>query len=194
MTIPTNPTNAERATYAANIVKAYRSANPDQKRRGMMWYRVANELAETIAGDARTGAGVIAALSARQSWERNVRFATETFATGEPKGHTRAVLEKVRRIMDGESPETVLPMHLKTGHFYKCIADPTDRDAVVIDRHALDAMTGEINGDRNRGLSNVKRYNVAADAYRHAARFIGESPMVTQAVVWVAHRDSLTSR
>jgi hypothetical protein len=192
MTIPTNPTNAERAVYAANIVKAYRAANPDQTRRGMMWYRVAHDLATTIAGDARTGAGVIAAFSARQRWELNVKNATETFTTGEPKGHTRVVLDKVRRILDGESPENVLPMHLKTGHFYRCIADPTDRDAVVIDRHAHDIAVGRRYSDReNRGLSNANRYNALADAYRHAARFVGESPMIVQATVWVAHVDSL---
>jgi hypothetical protein len=139
-------------------------------------------------GDARKGAGMLAALSAQRPWEVNVSLATDA-ADGDVHGHTEAVLAKVRAIMEGADPAEILPMELKTGHFYRCIVDPAAPDPVVIDRHAHDVAAGERYGSRNRGLSNVNRYATLALAYRLAARELGEIPKVVQAVVWVRQVD-----
>lgn len=185
MTIPVDPTESERAAYQDNILRVYAAANRDQFMRGRVWYQVAHDLAETIAGDARTGAGVIAVLSARQKWDVNVRTATKCCA-GDITGHTKANLEKVRRILDGEDPENVLPVGMKTHQFYRCILDPDDPEAVVIDRHAHDVAVGRRYSEKeNRGLSSAKRYGVLADAYREAAKVAGMSPSALQAIVWV---------
>lgn len=189
MTIPTEPSEAERAAYTDNILRMYADATADQVTRGKAWYSVAHDLAETIAPDARTGAGVIAVLSARQSWDVNVRTATRC-CTGDIGGHTRANLVKVQRILDGEDPENVLPKGLKTHQFFRCIADPTDTRAVVIDRHAHDVAVGRKYTEKeNRGLSNPKRYDVLADAYREAAKIAGIRPMELQAIVWCVWTD-----
>ncbi|MEW2451960.1 hypothetical protein AB0896_31115 [Streptomyces parvulus] len=89
--------------------------------------------------------------------------------------------------MAGTDPSEVLPMHIKTGYFYVCIADPEHTDAVVIDRHAHDIAVREVYGQRDRGLGAVGRYNALADCYRAAAQKIGEVPSKVQAVTWVAH-------
>ncbi|SFI80808.1 hypothetical protein SAMN05216275_10543 [Streptosporangium canum] len=191
MPIDINPDAAIREGYVRNILKVWDSATTDQMARGMNWYRTANQLAEMISdGNVNAGAGVIAALSANKSWGENVKLATRAFANGEPTGHVGDAIRKAARIMSGESPELVLPMDSKTGHFYRCIADPTDADAICIDRHAHDVAVGERYGSADRGLGSKNRYALLAHVYREAAQRLGMLPQVVQAVTWVVWIES----
>jgi hypothetical protein len=190
--IPIKPSDSTRRRYIRNIVKVYNQATPDQKRRGAEWYRAANQLATMISdGNTRAGAGVIAALSANKAWDINQRIARRAFETGKPTGHVRDALTKAARIMAGEDPEDVLPMAMKTGNFFRCIADPDDQEAVVIDRHAHDVAVGRPWGDDDRGLSSKGRYAVLSLAYRNAAAKLGVTPSVLQATVWVVWTEAL---
>lgn len=195
MSIPARPSESTIRRYATNIVAVYGSASQDQISRGTQWYRVAHDIAAMIGETVEQGAAVIAILSARNSWERNVKIATDAIATGEPKGHTKANLDKVRRVLNGEDPESVLPMTLKTGHFYRCIVNPDDPDAVVIDRHAHDVAVGRRYSEReDRGLSSQSRYDSLAKAYRIASRRLNVSPATVQAVTWCVQVDSNNNR
>jgi hypothetical protein len=195
MPIPIKADEETRERYVQNIMKAYRLATPAQKIKGQEWYPVAHDLAATLAdGDVRTGAGVLAALSANKSWRENQRLARKALTTGEAYGHVGNILEKVRRIMEGEDPENVLPMEVKTGHFYRCIVDPADPDPVVIDRHAHDVAVGEIYGNRERGLSSKGRYALLAHCYREAALRLGIIPSELQAVTWVRQTQMIAGR
>ncbi|MFF3166750.1 hypothetical protein [Streptomyces sp. NPDC003273] len=186
--IPVKSTEEQRAAYTQAIVDKWNSATPDQRRRGREWYATAHALAAEIAeGNTHKGAGVLAALSANKSWSENCRLARKAFTEGTASGHVRDAITKANRIMAGTHPSEVLPMHIKTGHFYLCIADPENAEAVVIDRHAHDIAVREIYGQRDRGLGAAGRYNLLADCYRVAAREIGEIPSKVQAVTWVAH-------
>lgn len=181
-----------REEYTENIIAAWRAATPDQVQRGRTWYRTANALAAAIAdGCARAGAGVIAALSANKSWADNTELARRVYTTGVPSGHVKDALTKVAKIMGGADPSDVLPMDRKTGMFFRCIADPSDPDAVVVDRHAHDIAVGEIYGQRDRGLSSASRYELLANCYREAAMRLGELPSTVQAVTWVAHTERI---
>jgi hypothetical protein len=191
--IGTRATNAQLSTYVANIVQAYRAATPDQLARGKCWYPVAHDLALVVGnGDVRMGAGVIAALSAQRSWKVNQALATDA-SNGNVHGQTEQTLAKVRAMLAGTDPADVLPLNLKTGHFFASISDPSDPDPVTIDRHAHDVATGQRGGERNRGLSNVTRYATLALAYRLAARQLGEIPSVVQAVTWCRQVDLNTA-
>ncbi|QNP76166.1 hypothetical protein IAG44_39995 [Streptomyces roseirectus] len=75
--------------------------------------------------------------------------------------------------------------------FFRCIADPCDPDAVVIDRHAHDVAVGEIYGTRERGLGNARRYALLAHCYREAALRLGELPSTVQSVTWVVHTERI---
>lgn len=187
--IPVKSTEEQRTAYTQAITERWHSATPDQRHRGRAWYVTAHRLAAEIAdGDVITGAGVLAALSANKSWSENCRLARQAFAEGvATTGHVRDAITKTNRIMAGTHPSEVLPMHLKTGYFYLCIADPQNTEAVVIDRHAHDIAVREIYGQRDRGLGALGRYNVLANCYRDAAHKIGEIPSKVQAVTWVAH-------
>lgn len=189
--IPTKPSDATRRRYIRNIVHAYGNATDDQKRRGAEWYRTAHQLAELLSdGNTRAGAGVIAALSANKAWDTNQKLARDAF-NGNVHGHVSNALGKVAKIMAGVDPAEVLPMEMKTGNFYRCILDPEDPEAVVIDRHAHDVAIGRPYGDAERGLSSKGRYAVLSLAYRNAAAKLGITPSVLQATVWVFWTESL---
>ena len=183
MPIDINPGATIREGYVRNILAVWDSATVDQRARGVAWYRTANQLAEMLSeGNVVAGAGVIAALSANKSWGDNVKLATQAFECGEPSGHVGDAIRKAARIMSGEAPELVLPMDSKTGHFYRCILDPTDADAICVDRHAHDIAVGRRYGNQDRGLGAKGRYALLAHVYREAAQRLWELPQVVQAV------------
>lgn len=187
--IPTVADDATHARYVSNIVSLYNQATADQAARGRSWYLTANQLASVMSeGNTRAGAGVIAALSPQKAWLYNVKLAEEAFENNEARGQVGDACRKAERIMLGENPLDVLPTDSKTWNFYRCIVDPDDAEAVVIDRHAHDIAVGEVYGSADRGISkSKKRYATLAHAYREAARQLGEIPSVVQATTWVTH-------
>lgn len=187
--IPTKPSDAERESYVVNVIAAFRAAPPAAHERGRNWYPAAHDIARIVGdGDPRIGAGVIAALSPNKSWDQNVRLATDA-GKRNIHGHVGDALGKVRRILNGADPETVLPPDSKTWNFFRCIFDPTDPDPIVVDRHAHDIAVNKIYGNRDRGLSAAARYAVFAHTYRVAAVELDIIPQVLQATVWCAHID-----
>ncbi|WAB08781.1 hypothetical protein SEA_ANDRIS_77 [Streptomyces phage Andris] len=181
-----------REQYVQNIIDVRRQANEEQATQGRLWYSTAHGLADMMAeGDVRLGAGLLAALSPQTSWPLNVELAKNAYATGQPSGHLGDALAKAAKILAGTDPAEVLPMDRKTGHFYRCILDPADADAVCIDRHAHDIAVGEEYGARERGLGAKGRYALIAHCYREAAQRLGELPSTVQAITWVVWRDRL---
>ncbi|MEU0344219.1 hypothetical protein ABZ092_36075 [Streptomyces bobili] len=183
---------ATRERYVKNVLEVWGAASEEQVARGRQWYRTAHEVADMMAeGDVRTGAGLLAALSPQTAWPLNVELAKAAYETKEPTGHLGDALAKAAKILAGTDPAEVLPMDRKTGHFYRCILDPSDADAVCIDRHAHDIAVGEEYGARERGLGAKGRYALIAHCYREAAQRLGELPSVVQSVTWVVWRDRL---
>lgn len=190
--IPIKLEDGAREYYVRNIVSVWSSATDDQFETGAHWYEQAHWTARMLAdGDVRKGAGVLAALSPQTSWWLNVELAADAFDAGVATRHTRDSTGKANRILRGADPVDVLPMERKTGHFFRCIVDPEDPEAVCIDRHAYDIAVGIPLGDWNRGLSAHGRYRLVADAYRGAAERVRSIPSVVQAVCWVAWRESI---
>ena len=168
-------------TLAANIRDAWNAATDDQKNRGRVWYQVAHELAEIVGhGDVRKGAGLIAALSPRMQWDRNVTLAMDA-SNGNVHGALGASLRKAEAIVNGANPEDVLPMTAKTGQFYLNIVDPTNRDAVTVDCWAYRIATRDWAA---AGPKSAKDYREVADAYRMVAREVNEVPANVQAGTW----------
>jgi hypothetical protein len=177
-----------------NIENAVRSASPQDIKGGSEWYKQAQEIAHEIGGgDIRKGAGIIAATSPGTAWNTNIRMARDVAKTGTTRGYiTQAELGKAQRIREGEDPETILPMGLKTGHFFKNILDPSDPSAVTIDRHAHDLAVGRKLGSANRALGAPGRYNTFVSAHMQATNKLSdmgiEVPNQTQAISWVNWR------
>lgn len=186
--IPIEISARRRRQFITNIISVWDAATPDQELHGRSWYQSAHAPAVMLtAGNARLGAGVIAALSANKSWEENIRLARLACGTGLAVGHVTDALAKATAILAGTDPAEVLPMTRKTGHFFRCILDPDDPEAVVIDRHAHDVAVGRLYGNRDRGLSSIRRYQLLADCYHRAAARLGELPSTVQAVTCVVH-------
>lgn len=190
--IPIQTDGLTRERMVQNVISVFESASEDQLASGREWYPSAHRIADMIAdGDTRVGAGLLAALSPQTSWSQNVELAADAYDTGNPTRHLGDALGKAAKILAGIDPETVLPMDRKTGQFYRCIVDPTDADAVCVDRHAHDIAIGREYGSEDRGLSAKGRYALIAHIYREAAQRLGELPLTVQAVTWVAWRDRL---
>jgi hypothetical protein len=190
--IPIKTDARTREQYVRNIIDTWLDASAEQELQGRDWYPSAHRLAESMTGgDVRVGAGLLAALSPQTAWWLNIELATEAYQSGTPARHTGNCLAKAAKILAGVDPVEVLPMDRKTGHFYRSILDPTDADAVCIDRHAHDIAVGEEYGAKDRGLGSKGRYALIAHCYREAAQRLGEIPSVVQAVTWVVWRDRL---
>jgi hypothetical protein len=203
-----NLAQAQFHTHVQNIIDKYHTASPELMKGGSAWYERAHEEAKKIGGgDVRKGAGIIAALSPLNDWDRNVAEAHELRKTG---GVSGALLpqnvEKARRIHGGEDPHDVLGGH-KVRSFFENIHDPSSTEHVTIDRHAYDIAMGHPFVGTGRkstprggggkmspdiGLSAISRYQHFVHAYKSASEQLGvEVPNKAQAVSWVAHRGAL---
>lgn len=178
-----------------NVTAAYRAASADDRVAGRGWYATARQVAESLdPADPSRAAAVIAVLSPRLSWRKNVEAAADAYA-GRPLRVLSANADKARRIIAGEDPEDVVSGP-KTRAFWRTIADPTDPRAVVVDRHAVDVACGRVLGDAARGklLGRAGGYDAVCDVYRRAARALSRefgtdlSPAQVQATAWLYWR------
>lgn len=202
-------------TRTRNITAAFRAATIEDRAAGREWYQRASYLALQLATEhgttMRQAAGVIAALSPRLAWRKNVEYARLAFrlyyvGTMRHPLQSRAVWEsqmpvlkanarKAWRILEGEDPDAVLGGP-KVRAFYFTIVSPDDPRAVVIDRHAFDVAAGQVLDDARRGivLGRKGAYDAVSTLYRRAARIIsretGEhwTPAEIQATTWTYWR------
>lgn len=174
-----------------NIESAYHHATAAQLQEGLAFYPRGQEIAHEIGrGNIKVGAGVIAALSPKTEWGLNVSRAQEFMKKGTVAGLS-ANVRKAQRIREGEDPEEVLPMHLKTGHFYKNLSDPDNPNYLSVDTHAHDVASAMKPGYASRrGLGEAGRYNTFVSAYNLASQRLGiEIPNRVQSVTWHVWRD-----
>lgn len=187
----------ERVTR--NITSVFRSGTAEQVAKGLAWYDVASDTAESFAGlygvTFEVAAGVIAALSPNNSWGHNVRLAERFVAQGGlTEGYFKANLEKASRILAGEDIPTVLNGR-KTTNFYRSIIT-RGLDGITIDRHAWAIAVNQ------RGATpslSAARYGFAVAGYERAASRLavtGEGDLTAaqvQAITWVIWRDRFWS-
>ena len=186
-----------------NIKAVYLLATTQEKIDGARWYSSANEIAMQLAIDygltLQTTAGVIASLSPRNKWSRNVIDAEnliETFVRdpesaanvkvctfGKNKEKALNILkadqdfytENVRDILKG--PKLI--------EFFNCILHVED---VCIDGHAYCIFNGSRTSLKDVPSIGVKlRAEIKSDFKKAAAKF-KISPAEMQAITWVTWR------
>ena len=187
------------------ILATFFNASPAELADGATWYQRASDAASIIASkyalSADIVAGVIAALSPSNRWERNVSDADLLCRSYVLGGHTAADKVKVStygankvkalRILAGESPLDVLG-GLKVRAFYRCIIG--DESAVCIDGHAYAVWAGERIPTTQTPKIGAKLYASIASDYIRAADTINGilsadySAAQIQAIVWLAYR------
>ncbi len=180
-----------RAT-APNVVRTYEAATAEQLADGLVWYDNAHGAAASLDPECpRRAAGVIAALSPRMPWARNLELAARAYADGVATGALSRSCRQANDILAGGDPLDVLA-GTKVRAFFTLIDRPDDPDTVVIDRHAIDVAVGQRLQEPLRvawyPTQRVGVYERFARCYRRAAGVLGVRPGQVQAVTWVTWR------
>lgn len=179
---------------ARQVLRVYRQATDEQVTEGLRWYHHAHGVAASLdPADPRRAAGVIAALSPRVAWARNVELAARACADGRASGTLGSSQRAADAILAGGDPLAVL-RGPKVRAFFTLIADPDDPVAVCVDRHGIDVAVGQRLREAQRSawfpLQRRGLYDTFAGCYRRAARRLGVRPAQVQAVTWVHWRTS----
>jgi hypothetical protein len=185
----------DKERLARNIIATFDAATPAERAEGRAWYATARQVAESLdPQDVKRAAAVIAVLSPRVSWDRNVTMAADAYA-GRPLACLKANAHKAEAIVSGGDPEEYVKGD-KVRAFWRAIVNPSDARAIVIDRHAIDVAFGEVMDDDRRGkvLGRQGAYAEVADRYVYAAELLNErldtdlTPVQVQATTWVTWR------
>ena len=190
-------------TNVDNIKAIYQLATLTEKQDGVAWYPNARQIARVLASKhgihPAEAAGVIAALSPRNRWERNVQDADSLIAAFQAGGAEQAMLTKVctfgankakaiRILAAGVLTDADVLAILsgpKLKEFYSCIQGIND---VCIDGHAFCIWAANRTGLKDVPAIGVKlRREIKVD-YRAAAKELGIEPSACQAVTWVVWR------
>lgn len=191
-----------------NILAVFFTAGPTEIEEGLRWYSNANQIARRIGnaylgGDYSVAAGVIAALSPNNKWERNVRDAEalcKAYFNGADLDDIKVSTfglnkDKAIAILKGAAPREALGGR-KVLAFYECIIGG---DSVCIDGHAYAIWLGQRVPTSKTPTINEKLYRKIADDYRLAAKQINEiinrdgpvqwfSAADVQAITWITWR------
>ena len=185
-----------------NIIAVYNLASVADKDQGESWYARALEFAGKLSAlydiEVTTIVGVIASLSPRNRWERNMQDA-ESMVKAYANGATykdlmqlkvctfKAGKDKAARILTDkiydrfELLETLKGPKLQ--EFFNCILG--DVDDVCIDGHAYSIWVGDrITLVNVPSIGKKLRQSIKAD-YQSAAQSLGVKPHVVQAITWV---------
>jgi hypothetical protein len=179
---------ASLETLTRRILRTFDRATASDLESGATWYEEAHNLATTLATgdvDLERAAAVIAALSPRTTWSRNVAGATLLLTTGDvlPGLIGRNVDTARRAAVDGFDALS----GPKTSAFARNIAG--DEESVTVDVWAARV----VNVDPDAQLSRKGVYEAVAHAYRLAARRRGVTPATMQATTWIVARDGRAS-
>jgi hypothetical protein len=183
------------ATLTARILRVWNRATQSDIEAGARWYSEAQELASTLTGRPYSGgilnleqtASIIAALSPRTSWSRNVAGAVALVIEGPTAA--RRVGCMTRNVETAQRAKTEGFAALngpKTSRFARNIAG--DRESVTVDVWA--ARVADIDPDL---LSRVGVYDAVERAYQNAARRVGVDPATMQATTRIVARNGRSS-
>lgn len=167
----------------------YRTASPRQVEAGHQWYPAAHEIARNMADEhlvtIEVAAGILAALSPRLGWGKNVMMAERMLSSLGTLDHgiLGRSLAHGRAIYDGAHPLEVMKGP-KTVAFYNAILTAGESPDAVIDVHAWAMLVGE----RGTPPPTNKQYREAADRMAKAAKILGVSVHEVQATTWLTWR------
>lgn len=186
-----------------NIIAVYNLASVADIQQGQSWYARALVFAVRLSDlydiETRTIVGVIASLSPRNRWERNMQDAESMVKVYANGGNYQDLMnlkvctfktgkDKAARILTGKVTDKAELLAILKGpklcEFFNCILG--DSGDVCIDGHAYSIWVGDRITLKNVPSIGVKlRRNIKAD-YKEAAEILGVQPHVVQAITWVA--------
>ena len=185
-----------------NIIAVYNLASNADKQQGQSWYTRALAFAEELSDqyniETTTIVGVIAALSPRNRWERNMQDAESMVRIAAAGGDYNDLLsvkvctfsvgkKKAAKILaEAINDRDALLATLKgpkLREFFNCILG--DSGDVCIDGHAYSIWAGDRITLANVPSIGVKLRQTIKTDYQAAAKELGVEPHVVQAVTWV---------
>ena len=203
----TTTNNVDLTIGTRNILAVYALATAGERQDGIEWYhrayRVATRIAETHGESIETVAGVIAALSPNNRWERNIVDAENVIRAYTVGGAEEAANVKVctygkmrdKAIQILEATSIIHHEDILNGRkitaFYRCIIGC--QDAVCIDGHAYSIWFGDRLTMKEVPNIGKKLYAEICDDYVEAAEVLRDSgddvkAFEVQAITWTAWR------
>jgi hypothetical protein len=177
-------------TLVRRILKVWGRATASDIEAGARWYDEAGQIATGLAnGDVsiEQAAAVIAALSPRTSWTRNVAGATALVNQGPTAARRLGCLARnVETAQRAKRTGLAAINGPKTSRFALNILG--DREAVTVDVWAC-----RVAGVDETKLGRVGVYDAIEHAYRLAARRVGVDPAAMQATTWIVARGGRAS-
>lgn len=198
------------------ILGTFHLASPADIEHGRTWYQQAHDACCDLSAQfpigVITAAGVIAALSPNNRWDRNLLDAHTVIDAYTERGawlasHARvatygANLAKAITILKLQSPSDDDILNVLNGQkvsaFYRCILG--DVESVCVDGHAYSIWSGESLTMKQVPKISPRLYDRIASDYREAARLINAphhpsshehrpiTPAQLQAITWTTHR------
>ena len=191
-------------TNVENIKAIYQLATLTERQDGISWYPNAYQIAINLADrheiSEAQAIGVIAALSPRNRWERNVEDADRLIAAYNAGGAEQAQLTKVCTFNSNKTkavkilslsraislgPVLDILSGPKLLEFTSCIAGLPD---VCIDGHAYCIWAANRTGLKDVPAIGVKLRREIKEDYRTAADELGITASACQAITWCAWR------
>ena len=201
-------TYAQLSVNAREIVAKFTLATSQEVQYGVDWYATALKIASRIASKYGTttevAAGVIAALSPNNRWERNIIDAENIIKCWAAGGTDEDVLavtcctystmkQKALDILTRDIPIVEILNGPKIIEFFNCITNPMLND-VCIDGHAYSVWFGQrLTMKQVPNIGKKLRQQIKTD-YVDACTFINEelnesfTPADIQAITWVTHK------
>jgi len=171
----------------SNILDVYKQASPLDVAEGLRWYEAAKlectNLARRNGISLRQAVGIVAALSPRVNWGRNV-IAAQNLVRGLPGEGFGANKSKAFKILEGADPDDILGGDKVTA-FFSNILRPLTSTAVTIDRWAIRVTLGSQDWSTKVNTPTAKQYLQLGSEYREAAALVGLRPLELQAITWV---------
>lgn len=174
-------------TIIRRIVRTFDGATSTDLESGARWYDEAGALAATLSArhdlPLENVAGVIAGLSPRTSWARNVAGAVALLGEGPTAARRLGCIGRNVETAQRAKREGLAAINgPKTSAFARNIAG--DRESVTVDVWACRVADLDENLLGRKGA-----YDMVADAYRAAARRVGVDPATVQATTWIVARN-----
>lgn len=178
-----------------NVLSLFTRADGTDRLAGLSWYKQANAWcrlwSQELILPIENVVGVLAVLSPRNKWERNLSDALTVLKAHKVGIDPHSIkvatygTNKTKAFQIAAGSLDVLG-GVKVTSFFDNILRPTASQAVTVDVWAARIANGDLRA--NPGTLAGKRYGEIAQAYADVAEYVGLLPHQVQAVTWMAAR------
>lgn len=186
-----------RTVLKNNILRVWLRCDEEDR---FDWYLDARNKAQEIANESGLPlivvVGVIAALSPKLTWRRNLIEARAMCLNRNCKQmglFKRKALDIIYSTGTQSEIESILRGNKITA-FFRNIMFPGNQESVTVDRHAIRIALGKDFTDDELIALGDNAYQFIQESYKYTAEKIGVSPLLLQSATWVRYRKELKTK